>query len=53
MRRPEIAPLLATCRILKLGRRLAVVAVGIAPEESGDLLAHATGTYSIPQRKVT
>ena len=51
MRRPQIAPLLATCRILKLGRRLAVVAVGIAPEASGDLLAHATGTYSIPERR--
>jgi uncharacterized protein (TIGR00369 family) len=48
MRRPEIAPLLATCRILKLGRRLAVVSVGIAPEGSGDLVAQATGTYSIP-----
>ena len=44
IRRPQMTPLLATCRILKLGRRLAVVSVGIASEASGDLLAHATGT---------
>ena len=49
MRRPPLAPLIGECRILKLGKRLAVVEVGIRPEAGGDLVAHATGTYSIPQ----
>jgi acyl-coenzyme A thioesterase PaaI-like protein len=48
MRRPPLAPLLATCRILKLGRRLAVVDVGIRPRAGADLVAHAVGTYAIP-----
>ena len=43
MRRPPLAPLIAECRILKLGKRLAVVEVGIGPEAGGDLVAHATG----------
>jgi len=50
MRRPPVAPLLGSCRILKLGRRLAVVEVRISPAAGGDLVAHATGTYSIPPR---
>ncbi|HWT29582.1 MAG TPA: PaaI family thioesterase [Propylenella sp.] len=48
LRRPPLAPLLGDCRILKPGKRLAVVEVGIRPEAGGDLLAHATGTYSVP-----
>jgi uncharacterized protein (TIGR00369 family) len=48
MRRAPMAPLLGSCRILKLGRRLAVAEVGVAPEAGGDLIAHATVTYSIP-----
>lgn len=48
LRRASLQPLLATCRILKLGRKLAVVEVGIAAEGSEELLAHATATYSIP-----
>lgn len=48
MRRPPLAPLLATCRILKLGKRLAVVEAGIRAEAGGDLVAHATATYSVP-----
>lgn len=52
MRRPPVAPLLGHCRILKLGRRLAVVEIGIRPEAGGDLVAHATGTYAIPARQV-
>lgn len=50
MRRSALAPLLASCRILKLGKRLAVVEVGISPEAGGELIAHATATYSIPSR---
>ena len=48
MRRAPLAPLLARCRILKMGRRLAVVEMAIQAEAGGDLVAHATGTYSIP-----
>jgi uncharacterized protein (TIGR00369 family) len=52
MRRPPIAPLLGRCRIMKLGKRLAVVEVRIEPETGGDLVAHATGTYSVPPTPV-
>lgn len=45
--RPDPGDLTAEARILKLGRRLAVCTVEIRSED-GDLLAHATGTYSIP-----
>lgn len=53
MRRPPLAAILGHCRIQKLGRRLAVVEVGIRPAAGGDLVAHATGTYSIPPAKVS
>jgi len=48
LRRAPLAPLLASCEILKLGRRLAVVDVGIRAEGNAELIAQATGTYSIP-----
>ena len=48
MRRPPPEPLLATCRLLKLGRRLAVIDAAIAPESGGEMVAHASGTYAIP-----
>jgi uncharacterized protein (TIGR00369 family) len=48
LRRPPLAAISGECRLLKLGKRLAVVEVGIRPESGGDLVAHATGTYSIP-----
>jgi uncharacterized protein (TIGR00369 family) len=50
LRRAALEPLLATCRILKLGRKLAVVEVRITHQGSEDLIAHATATYSIPFR---
>jgi uncharacterized protein (TIGR00369 family) len=48
LRKPPLAPLLARCRILKLGRRLAVAEIHIAPDGGGDPVAQATATYSIP-----
>lgn len=48
MRRPRPGPLLAECAILKLGRRLAVVAIGIRAEGGTDLVAQASATYSVP-----
>ena len=46
LRKPQPAPLVATAKILRLGKRLAVGAVEIASE--GQLVAHATGTYALP-----
>jgi len=53
LRKPEKRALIADCRILKLGRRLAVGEVGLRSEGADDLVCHATGTYSIPQRAVS
>lgn len=50
LRRPEPGPLTCACRILKLGKRLAVVEASIHGEDPDDLVAHATATYSIPPR---
>jgi uncharacterized protein (TIGR00369 family) len=48
LRKPEPGPLSCACRILKLGKRLAVVEASIFGEDDADLVAHATATYSIP-----
>jgi uncharacterized protein (TIGR00369 family) len=51
LRKPAQRGLVAECRLLKLGRRLAVGEVGIRSEGESELVCHATGTYSIPVRK--
>lgn len=51
LRRPAPRALLADCRLLKLGRRLAVGEVSYFSEGSTDLVCHATGTYSIPDAR--
>jgi uncharacterized protein (TIGR00369 family) len=48
LRKPGPHPLLAECRILKLGKRLAVGDVAINSEGEEEVVAHATSTYSIP-----
>lgn len=48
LRKPEPRALIADCRILKLGKRLAVGEVSIFSEGNLDVVCHATGTYSIP-----
>jgi uncharacterized protein (TIGR00369 family) len=48
LRKAEPRALMADCRLLKLGRRLAVGEVSIFSEGASDLVCHATGTYSIP-----
>ncbi|WP_406858322.1 PaaI family thioesterase [Alsobacter sp. KACC 23698] len=48
LRKPEPRALLAECRLLKLGKRLAVGEVTITSEGSDEPVAHVTGTYSIP-----
>ncbi|MDJ1156903.1 PaaI family thioesterase [Chelatococcus sp. SYSU_G07232] len=50
LRKPAQRALLAECRLLKLGKRLAVGEVAIRSEGENELVAHATGTYSIPPR---
>jgi acyl-coenzyme A thioesterase PaaI-like protein len=53
LRRPDLVDVLAEGRLLKLGRRLAVIAVAMRSDGSGDLLAHAQVTYSIPPNDVS
>lgn len=48
LRKPEPRPMLGECRLLKLGKRLAVGEVSMRSEGSDDIAAHVTGTYSIP-----
>ncbi len=48
--KPEPRNLIAKGSMLKCGKRLAVMAVDLFAEGSDDLIAHATGTYSIPPR---
>lgn len=48
LRKPEKRDLVADCRILKLGRRLAVGETALRSAGRTELVAHATGTYSIP-----
>lgn len=50
LRKPTPGPLTCTCRLLKLGKRLAVMEASIFDEDADDLVAHATATYSIPPR---
>jgi acyl-coenzyme A thioesterase PaaI-like protein len=50
LKKPAPAALEAQCRLLKIGKRLAVGEVSIRSEGDGDLVAHATLTYSIPPR---
>ena len=48
LRRPNPTDLIASGRVLKVGRRLAVVEVSIESQGADGIVAHATGTYSIP-----
>ena len=50
LRKPGQTALIGECRLLKLGRRLAVGEVAITSQGSSDIVCHATGTYSIPDR---
>jgi uncharacterized protein (TIGR00369 family) len=51
MRKPGQCALIAECSLLKLGKRLAVGEASIFTQGSDDLVCHATGTYSIPDRR--
>ncbi len=51
MRKPEAGQIDAVCRILKLGRSLMVFDAELVARRSDLVVAHATGTYSIPPRR--
>jgi uncharacterized protein (TIGR00369 family) len=50
LRKPGPRDVLAEARLLKLGKRLAVSEVSLRSDGEEDLVAHVTGTYSIPPR---
>ena len=50
LQRPRPGDLLATCRLIKLGKRLAVGDILVLSEGSAEPVSHATATYSIPPR---
>jgi uncharacterized protein (TIGR00369 family) len=48
LRKPAQADVIGECKLLKLGKRLAVGEVTMYSEGEADPVAHATVTYSIP-----
>ncbi|GAA4358416.1 PaaI family thioesterase [Variovorax defluvii] len=51
LRKPAAsARILGVCKLIKLGRTLAVGEVSLYSEGSSDIVAHAVGTYAIPAR---
>lgn len=48
LRRPKPGDILAEATLLKLGKRLAVGEVALYTAGDPDMVAHVTGTYSIP-----
>jgi uncharacterized protein (TIGR00369 family) len=50
LRKPLPRAMIGECRMLKIGRRLAVGEATLFSEGEDDPVAHATGTYSIPPR---
>ncbi len=53
LNKPEPGDIVADCRLLKLGKRLAVTESRLHSVASDTLVAHATATYSIPPRPTT
>jgi uncharacterized protein (TIGR00369 family) len=51
LRKPAQADVIGECKLLKLGKRLAVGEVTMYSEGSADPVAHATVTYSIPAER--
>jgi uncharacterized protein (TIGR00369 family) len=50
MRKAEAGPIDGRCRILKLGRSLMVFDIEMVAGPDRAVVAHATGTYSIPPK---
>ena len=52
LRKPEaIKPIVGVCKLMKVGRSLAVGEVWLYSEGAPEPVAHAVGTYSIPAAK--
>lgn len=50
LRRPAPRPLMAEAQLFKLGKRLAVGDIRLFSDGGGEMVAHATATYSVPPR---
>src|SRR5215210_990516 len=50
LRKPGRRDMVAECRLLKLGKRLAVGEVALRSDGDSEIVCHATGTYAIPNR---
>lgn len=50
LQRPKDADLIAEGTILKLGKRMAFCEVAVRSEGSDDMVAHVTGSYSLPPK---
>ncbi|MBI3434561.1 MAG: PaaI family thioesterase [Proteobacteria bacterium] len=50
LRKPGPGALVAECRLVKVGKRLAVGEIAIRSVGQEDMVAHAVSTYSIPSR---
>lgn len=53
LRRPAQRDILADARILKLGKRLAVMEVNLYSDGEAEPIAHVTSTYAIPPNSGT
>ena len=51
LRKPIESDLIAEGKIIKIGKRLAIMEVSILTSGDNKLVAHATGTYSIPSKE--
>ena len=51
LRKPEPRALISTCRMMKIGKSLAVGEASLTSEGSDDVVAHAVATYAIPPQK--
>jgi uncharacterized protein (TIGR00369 family) len=49
LRKPAPGDIIAECRLIKLGKRLAIGDVFIHSQALSEPVAHAVGTYSIPE----
>ena len=49
--RPAAKDLVADCRLFRVGRTLAFGEVSLRSDGEDAIVAHATGTYAIPQKK--
>ena len=51
LRKPEPRALISTCRMMKIGKSLAVGEASLTSEGADEVVAHAVATYAIPPQK--